>query len=81
MDELTKTKVNNLIALRQLITQVLTVLTGGLVGVFLMPNTAFKIFLLIFGIYFTAKLIATLANTITELNSYLYSNKRKGGKI
>ena len=42
MDELTKTRVENLVSLRQLLTQVLVVLIGGSIAILPTVNTPLK---------------------------------------
>lgn len=78
MEDIIDKRINNLIALRQLITQVLTVLISGVVGVLFIPDSPLKAGLFILGVYFIIILSKNLINTMSELNGYLYKrNKEK----
>lgn len=73
MDELTKTRVENLISLRQSLLVLLPVLIGGTIGlIFIREYLAVRIVLGIFGAYFIFILAYSLSKTITEINQILY---------
>ncbi len=82
MDELTKTRVNNLISLRQSLLVLLPILTGGTIGLFFISgyNTA-RVILSAFGIYFIIVLARSLCSTITEINQILYNKENAKWKI
>ena len=52
MDKRTEIKINNLIALRQLVTSVLVILISGVSGMLFLPNTNLKYILLMLGFYY-----------------------------
>ena len=77
MDELTKTRVENLVSLRHLLTQVLVVLIGGSIGILLTVNTPLKCGLFAAGLAYTIILLRKLNDISNELKSYLYKRRDK----
>jgi len=75
MDELTKTKIDNLISLRQLIVQVLVVLIGGSIGLLFTTNTLLKWGLFVIGAIYVILLAKKLNKISNELKSYLYKKE------
>ncbi len=75
MDELTKTKIDNLISLRQLIVQVLVVLIGGSIGLLFTANTLLKWGLFGIGAIYVILLAKKLNKISNELTSYLYKKE------
>ncbi len=75
MDELTKTKIDNLISLRQLIVQVLVVLIGGSIGLLFTANTLLKWGLFVIGAIYVILLAKKLNKISNELKSYLYKKE------
>lgn len=67
-----KIKTEHLVSLRQLLTQSLTILIGGLVGLWFMPNCALKTVLLVAGLFYMTVLIKSLYSVIIELNKCIY---------
>ena len=73
MEDMIDKRINNLIAPRQLVTQVLTVLISGVVGVLFIPDSPLKAGLFVLGVYF----IIILMEIMSELNGYLYKKQGK----
>ena len=67
-----KIKTEHLVSLRQLLTQSLTILIGGLVGMYFTPNSTFKAAAIIAGMFYMVVLIKSLYSTIIELNKCIY---------
>lgn len=67
-----KTKANHLISLRQLLTQTLAVLIGGLIGTWLTTEGISRIIIIIVGSFFVLVLAKSLYLTIYELNKCIY---------
>ena len=62
----------NLISLRTSLIAVVTLLTGGLVGIAIAEiNVVFKVFLLIFGLYFEILFISNISNTNKKIDENL----------
>ena len=72
MDKRTEVKINNLIALRQLVTSVLVILISGVSGMLFLPNTNLKYILLALGFYYIFVLLMNVSSVNRELNGYLY---------
>lgn len=72
MDKRTEVKINNLIALRQLVTSVLVILISGVSGMLFLPNTSLKYILLTLGFYYIFVLLLNVSSVNRELNGYLY---------
>lgn len=72
MDKRTEVKINNLIALRQLVTSVLVILISGVSGMLFLPNTSLKYILLTLGFYYIFVLLLNVSSVNRELNEYLY---------
>ena len=72
MDKRTEVKINNLIALRQLLTSVLVILISGVSGMLFLPNTSLKYILLTLGFYYIFVLLLNVSSVNRELNEYLY---------
>lgn len=72
MDKRTELKINNLIALRQLVTSVLVILISGVSGMLFLPNTNLKYILLTLGFYYIFVLLLNVSGVNRELNEYLY---------
>ena len=72
MDKRTEIKINNLIALRQLVTSVLVILISGVSGMLFLPNTNLKYILLMLGFYYIFVLLLNVSSVNRELNGYLY---------
>ncbi len=70
-------KINDLISLRQLVTQTLVVLIGGVVGLFFLPDSKLKYVVIIIGLLYVFFIGKTLYRTINKINKYLY--KRNEG--
>ena len=77
MEDMIDKRINNLIAPRQLVTQVLTVLISGVVGVLFIPDSPLKAGLFVLGVYFIIILSKNLMETMSELNGYLYKKQGK----
>lgn len=67
-----KLKVNSLVALRQLITQTLALMIGGLAGICFMPNGTLKFIIIGLGLFYVIVLARNLYFVICELNANLY---------
>lgn len=72
MDKRTEVKINNLIALRQLVKSVLVILISGVSGMLFLPNTSLKYILLTLGFYYIFVLLLNVSSVNRELNEYLY---------
>ena len=72
MDKRTEIKINNLIALRQLVTSVLVILISGVSGMLFLPNTNLKYILLMLGFYYIFVLLLNVSSVNRKLNGYLY---------
>ncbi len=72
-----KLKVNNLVALRQLLTQTLALLIGGVAGIWFTANSALKFILITAGIFYIAVLAKNLYSAIYELNENLYKKLKE----
>ena len=71
-------KLKSLIELRTALMQLLTVLTGGVVGLCFVANSKLKLFLIIAGLFFGAIFVKSLVSAIRELNKIIYrKNKRE----
>ncbi len=77
MEDMIDKRINNLIAPRQLVTQVLTVLISGVVGVLFIPDSPLKAGLFVLGVYFIIILSKNLMEIMSELNGYLYKKQGK----
>ena len=75
-DDLIQLKVNNLITLRQLLSNFVIVTVSGTIGLLFLPNTFIKFVLLVLGLFYSGLFITNLMSTTKELNTILY--KRKG---
>ncbi len=69
-------RVKNLMLSKQLIVQTLTVIIGGIIGLWFTPSI-FKWPLTIFGLMFSIVLIKNFQDINTEINGYLYGKRRK----
>lgn len=69
-------KLKSLIEQRTLISQMLTVLTGGVVWLCFLDVPDYKYIVAAFGFYFICMLIKSLMNTIEELDTCLYGKNR-----
>lgn len=77
MEDMIDKRINNLIAPRQLVTQVLIVLISGVVGVLFIPDSPLKAGLFVLGVYFIIILSKNLMEIMSELNGYLYKKQGK----
>lgn len=67
-----KIKTEHLVSLRQLLAQALTILIGGVVGIWFTPDCTLKTVIIIAGLLYTAVLAKSLYSTIVELNKCIY---------
>lgn len=67
-----KIKSQHLVSLRQLLAQALTILIGGVVGIWFTPDSIFKVVAMIVGLFYVIVLIKSLYLTIVELNKCIY---------
>ncbi len=67
-----KIKSQHLVSLRQLLTQTLAVLIGGLIGIWLTTNGISRIVITVAGSFFVLVLAKSLYMTIYELNKCIY---------
>lgn len=77
MKDKEKLKVNNLIALRQLLTNTLTVLIGGTVGLLFINASPLKYVFIFIGLFYVYVFTANLSSTISELNLLLNKEEEK----
>lgn len=75
--DLIQLKVNNLIALRQLLSTFVIVTVSGTIGMLFTPHCFLKYFLLLIGGFYSWLFISNLSNTIKELNSILYKTRKE----
>ncbi len=75
--DLIQLKVNNLIALRQLLSTFVIVTVSGTIGMLFTPHCFLKYFLLLIGGFYSCLFISNLSNTIKELNSILYKTRKE----
>lgn len=77
MNELIKTRVANLISLRQSLLGLLPILVGGTIGMFFINGRLpIRLAFISAGIIVFIVVMKGLRDTIIELNQYLYKNKR-----
>lgn len=69
-------KVQNCFLLRQLLTTLITVLSGGIVGLFFVQNSFWKFFFIVIGFFFLAVFVSSFRKNNIELNEYLYKQRR-----
>ena len=67
-----KIKTEHLVSLRQLLTQTLALLIGGIVGIWFTPDCTLKTVVITAGLLYTAVLAKSLYSTIVELNRCIY---------
>lgn len=67
-----KIKSQHLVSLRQLLAQALTILIGGVVGIWFTPDSVFKVAAMAVGLFYVIVLIKSLYLTIVELNKCIY---------
>ncbi|MCX4274570.1 MAG: hypothetical protein OSJ27_02170 [Candidatus Gastranaerophilales bacterium] len=67
-----KIKSQHLVSLRQLLAQALTILIGGVVGIWFTPNCTLKTVVIVAGLLYTVVLVKSLHSTIVELNKCVY---------
>ncbi len=68
-------KIKDLISLRQLITQTLVILIGGVVGLFFIPESKLKYIVIVFGVFYVMVLGKNLYSTINKIDKYLYKKE------
>ena len=73
MDKRTEVKINNLIALRQLVTNVAVVVVGGTLGLLFIPNSLLKYSLIFIGVFYSCLFITNLSSILRELDNLVYS--------
>lgn len=71
-------KIQNCFLLRQLLTTLITVLVGGLIGLAFTEDSFAKYSLLTIGGFFFVVFITSLHRIIVELNKYLYTKYKRG---
>lgn len=75
-DDLMQFKVNNLIALRQLLSNFVIVTVSGTIGLLFLPNTSIKFILIVLGLFYSGLFVTNLMSANKELNTILYKRKR-----
>ena len=68
-------KIKDLVSLRQLITQALVVLIGGVVGLFFIPESKLKYIVIAFGVFYVVVLGKNLYSTINKIDKLLYKKE------
>ena len=76
-DDLIQFKVNNLIALRQLLSNFVIVTVSGTIGLLFLPNIFIKFILLALGLFYSGLFIINLMTTTKELNTILYKTRKE----
>lgn len=69
-------RIKSLIAQRTTLSNMLAVLTGGVMWLAFLDAPNYKFIPVTIGAYFICIFAISLMNTITELNGYLYKNKK-----
>lgn len=68
-------KVQNCFLLRQILTTLITVLSGGIVGLFFAHDSSLKYLFISLGIFFLVIFVKTFQKNNIELNGYLYKGR------
>lgn len=69
-------KVKDSIALRQLLTQTLVILIGGVIGLFFIDAGEYKFIFIFLGIAYAIVLARNLYTAIKQINNFLYKKGR-----
>lgn len=67
-----KIKTKHLVSLRQLLASALSLLIGGVIGIWFTPDCTLKTVLILAGLLYTVVLAKSLYSTIVELNKCIY---------
>lgn len=70
--DIIQSRITNLINLRQIVSQALIVLIGGIIGLFFMPNHTAKYIAITLGLMYVPILMKDLFKINKELKEYLY---------
>ena len=68
-------KVQNCFLLRQILTTLITVLSGGIAGLFFAQDSSLKYLFIPIGIFFLIIFVKTFQKNNIELNGYLYKGR------
>ncbi len=69
-------KMKNLIAQKTVLSNMIAVLTGGVMWLIFLDAPKYKYIPAVIGAYLVCIFVTSLMNTITELNGYLYKSKK-----
>ncbi len=76
-DKIEECRIQNCFLLRQLLVTLLTVLSGGIVGLFFTQSSITKYFFIMLGVFFLYVFGVEFHKNNVELNGYLYKRRAK----